>query len=172
VTFTETPDAFGNSVASTGSTSSKYGFVAKSGYRTDGDAGLMKVGARYYDSQVGSFTTRDTFLDQKPYLYCEHDPVNFVDPSGHEANNPGLVELGDNIAAIGGIIAVGGLPEPVAPIVTPIGIIIIGIGSALHLIGYFGPGQGWYTRDFGPPSGIGSRRFFLGTPLMPQFKDA
>ena len=31
----------------------------------------------------GAFTTRDAYLDQKPYLYCEHDPVNAVDPSGH-----------------------------------------------------------------------------------------
>jgi RHS repeat-associated protein len=83
VTFTLTPDAFGNSVASTGSTGSSYGFAGTSGYRTDGDAGLMKVGARYYDPQVGSFTTRDTDLDEQPYLYCEHDPVNATDPSGH-----------------------------------------------------------------------------------------
>jgi RHS repeat-associated protein len=58
-------------------------YAATSGYRNDGDAGLMHVGARYYDAQVGRFTSRDTFLDQKPYLYCEHDPVNAVDPSGH-----------------------------------------------------------------------------------------
>ncbi len=44
----------------------------------------MKVGARYYDPQTGSFITRDTYLDQKPYLYCEHDPVNGVDPTGHD----------------------------------------------------------------------------------------
>jgi len=24
-----------------------------------------------------------TYLDQPPYLYCNHDPVNAVDPSGH-----------------------------------------------------------------------------------------
>ncbi len=83
VTFTQTPDAFGNTVATTGSTGSSYQFAATSGYRSDGDAGLMKVGARYYDPQTGSFITRDTYLDQKPYLYCEHDPVNAVDPSGH-----------------------------------------------------------------------------------------
>jgi hypothetical protein len=73
VTFTQIPDAFGNTVATTGSTASSYGFAATSGYRTDGDAGLMKVGARYYDPpiralrQVGSFTTRDTHMGQKPY---------------------------------------------------------------------------------------------------------
>jgi len=26
-----------------------------------------------------------TYLDQPPYLYCNHDPVNAVDPSGHDA---------------------------------------------------------------------------------------
>ena len=83
VTSTLTPDAFGNAVATTGSTGSSYQFGATSGYRNDGDAGLLKVGCRYYDPQVGAFTTRGTYLDQKPYLYCEHDPVNATDPSGH-----------------------------------------------------------------------------------------
>lgn len=44
----------------------------------------MHVGARYYDAQVGRFVSRDTYLDQKPYLYCEHNPTNAVDPSGHD----------------------------------------------------------------------------------------
>jgi RHS repeat-associated protein len=60
------------------------------GYRTDGDAGLMHVGARYYDAQVGRFITRDTVLSEHPYLYCEHGPVNAVDPSGHIAIALGL----------------------------------------------------------------------------------
>ena len=104
VTFTQTPDAFGNRIATTGSTGSSYGFAATSGYRNDGDAGLMKVGCRYYDPQVGSFTTRDTFLDQKPYLYCEHDPVNGVDPSGHDI----LSELAEVVKGrIGGLTVAG-----------------------------------------------------------------
>jgi RHS repeat-associated protein len=55
---------------------------------------LTKVGCRYYDPQVGSFTTRDTCLDQKPYLYCEHDPVNYLDPSGHDT----LSELAGSVS--------------------------------------------------------------------------
>jgi hypothetical protein len=43
------------------------------------------LGARYYDPQVGVFLTRDTELDQHPYLYCNHDPINHLDPSGHKA---------------------------------------------------------------------------------------
>jgi RHS repeat-associated protein len=83
VTGTATYEGFGQTVATTGSSTDPYMFAATSGYRNDGDAGLMQVGARYYDAQVGRFITRDTLLDQKPYLYCEHDPINHLDPSGH-----------------------------------------------------------------------------------------
>ena len=76
-------DGFGNTVSSTGSSSDPYMYAATSGYRNDGDAGLSHVGARYYDAQVGRFTSRDTDLDEVPYLYCDHDPINHLDPSGH-----------------------------------------------------------------------------------------
>ena len=76
-------DAFGNTVGSTGSSANPYMYATTSGYRNDGDAGLTHVGARYYDAQVGRFITRDTQLDQAPYLYCDHDPVHALDPSGH-----------------------------------------------------------------------------------------
>jgi RHS repeat-associated protein len=84
VTGTINFEAFGQTAGSTGSSSSPYMFAGSWGYRTDGDAGLMHVGARYYDAQVGRFITRDTVLSEHPYLYCEHDPVNAVDPSGHD----------------------------------------------------------------------------------------
>lgn len=84
VTGTAIYEGFGQTVATTGTSSNPYMFAATSGYRNDGDAGLMHVGARYYDAQVGRFITRDTLLSQHPYLYCEHDPVNLVDPTGHE----------------------------------------------------------------------------------------
>ena len=55
------------------------------------------MGARYYDAQVGRFITRDTDLDEHPYLYCEHDPVNSVDPSGHWTASIGLGAMGQVI---------------------------------------------------------------------------
>jgi RHS repeat-associated protein len=149
VTFTLIPDAFGNSVTTTGSTGSSYDFAATSGYRTDGDAGLVKVGARYYDPQVGSFTTRDTYLDQKPYLYCEHDPVNGLDPSGHR--NAFLDAWAEHLAYIGGGIAGGGqiagaIAAPLYPEVAG-GSAVVGGGFALvamvlHLISMADDG-GW-----------------------------
>jgi RHS repeat-associated protein len=68
-------------------------YSASSGYRDEGDAGLEHVGALYYDKQVGRFITRDTVLTEHPYLYCEHDPVNYNDPSGH--GQDGLIRPGD-----------------------------------------------------------------------------
>jgi len=41
------------------------------------------VGARYYDPELGVFLTRDADLTQKPYAYCNGDPVNFIDSNGH-----------------------------------------------------------------------------------------
>ena len=73
------------------------------GYRQDGisPAGLpgayafQKVGARYYDPAFGCFLTRDTYLSQKPYAYCNGDPVNFSDPSGHKPpHKPGQPSSG------------------------------------------------------------------------------
>ena len=83
MTATLTLSAFGQAVASTGSSTSAYGFGATSGYRTEGDVGLTLVGCRFYDAQVGRFISRDTYLNQKPYAYCDGDPVNALDPSGH-----------------------------------------------------------------------------------------
>ena len=61
------------------------------GTENDGDAGLSLVGARYYDSAVGRFITRDTVLTEKPYCYCEGDPVNATDPSGHDGEGGTLL---------------------------------------------------------------------------------
>ena len=101
-------------------------FAATSRYRNDGDAGLMLVGARYYDATVGRFISRDSLLDQRPYVYCAGDPVNALDPSGHI---PGwvnfvklVIELAMNLASGVKGDVVGGPAEgtrPFDPVVTP-----------------------------------------------------
>ncbi|GIV16928.1 MAG: hypothetical protein KatS3mg022_2363 [Armatimonadota bacterium] len=82
VTSTLTTEAFGTPVAQWGNSANPYRFAGAWGYRDDGDAGLLHVGARYYDPQVGRFISRDAVLSEHPYLCCEHEPVNRVDPSG------------------------------------------------------------------------------------------
>jgi RHS repeat-associated protein len=126
VTGTLTTEGFGQTVATTGSSTNPYMFAATSGYRNDGDAGLMHVGARYYDAQVGRFITRDTYLSQHPYVYCNADPVNAVDPAGHM---PGwlrkAIDIGEDII-IGGAVAVGA--TILLPVEAP-AIVVIGVGA-------------------------------------------
>ncbi|WP_395570303.1 RHS repeat-associated core domain-containing protein [Streptomyces sp. BK79] len=45
--------------------------------------GLYHYAARYYDPNIGRFTSPDPSGQEKnPYLYAEGDPVNRIDPSG------------------------------------------------------------------------------------------
>ena len=140
VTASLTLSAFGQTVASSGSSTSAYQFGGTSGYRNDGDAGLTLVGCRFYDAQVGRFISRDTSLDQKPYAYCDGDPVNATDPSGHNAILlvPVLVEAG------------------------PVGWVILGIVAVVLVVGILNevrapdnptdsPGPGWGWRGSGSP---------------------
>jgi RHS repeat-associated protein len=53
------------------------------GQYQDTTTGLYKIGARYYQPELGRWTQPDpSGLDQKAYLYVGGNPVNFNDPSG------------------------------------------------------------------------------------------
>jgi RHS repeat-associated protein len=61
------------------------------GLLDDGGTGLMYYGARYYDPQVGRFAAADTIVpnpsnpqDLNRYTYVRGNPINGVDPSGHD----------------------------------------------------------------------------------------
>jgi RHS repeat-associated protein len=149
VTGTINFEAFGQTAGSTGSSSSPYMYAGAWGYRTDGDAGLMHVGARYYDAQVGRFITRDTVLSEHPYLYCEHDPVNAVDPSGHRSRRwfEWCKEIGSAVMAVGAIsigagkalfMASGGAGTPVSAGLATGGALIAAVGGALYVVGFIG----------------------------------
>jgi RHS repeat-associated protein len=66
LTSTLTTEAFGNPVAQWGSSANPYRFAGAWGYRNDGDAGLLHVGARYYDPQVVWFLSRG--VEQPPVV--------------------------------------------------------------------------------------------------------
>jgi RHS repeat-associated protein len=85
VTATQVYDAFGDQIGGTGSTASALQWQGDNLYATyAADAGLILAGSRYYDPQVGRFITRDTDISQHPYIYCNGDPVNHSDASGHQ----------------------------------------------------------------------------------------
>ena len=62
------------------------------GYYYDSETGLYYLQSRYYDPETGRFLNADdvnylgatkTLLSYNAFAYCENDPVNKVDPSGH-----------------------------------------------------------------------------------------
>ena len=83
----------------------------------DEETGLYYLRARYYDPYLGRFTTEDSYWgeDDTPlslnlYTYCENDPIQYVDPSGHvpmffygNIEDVDISEV-DNAKAAGGVI--------------------------------------------------------------------
>jgi RHS repeat-associated protein len=88
ITDTYTYDAFGNLIYPTGSTTNDYLYC---GLQYDWVSGLYNNRARRMFAPLGIFTTRDGDygnnedpLSSHKYLYAENDPINNVDPSGHD----------------------------------------------------------------------------------------
>lgn len=82
-------DPWGNSTASVGSggTRNKFRFA---GEALDPGTGLYYLRARYHDSTVGRFITRDSLpaiaslpLSANRFTYVDNNPVNLTDPSGY-----------------------------------------------------------------------------------------
>jgi RHS repeat-associated protein len=48
------------------------------------DSDLYYFNARYYDSNLGKFTSVDPIKDNPAYSYVNNNPMNFVDPNGME----------------------------------------------------------------------------------------
>ncbi len=60
------------------------------GYYYDAETGFYYLQSRYYDAEVGRFVNADDIIiiDSQPiiynlYAYCENNPINYWDPSGH-----------------------------------------------------------------------------------------
>jgi RHS repeat-associated protein len=79
-------DALGNITLDTNPGFQPFGFA---GGLYDPDTKLVRFGARDYDPQTGRWTSKDPSGfggdEGNLYAYCHNDPVNFVDPNGHNA---------------------------------------------------------------------------------------
>ena len=87
VTKTYEYDSFGNEVKPEKKDENPYRYC---GEYYDKEAEEVYLRARYYESSVGRFITRDTYTGESDeplslhlYTYCENDGVNAWDPSGH-----------------------------------------------------------------------------------------
>jgi RHS repeat-associated protein len=81
-------DAFGNQIASTGTTPNNYLF---SGEQYDSSTNLLYLRARYYRMPTGRFLTRDPVEGKKccglswnAYMYVKDNPANAIDPTGKD----------------------------------------------------------------------------------------
>ena len=82
-------EGFGKVVGQSGGGGGPYQFCGLWGYRNDNDAGLLHVGARYYEVETGRWVQKDKWLGSivtsqslNCYAYCMMNPVVFVDPAG------------------------------------------------------------------------------------------
>ncbi len=96
VTDTYQYDAFGNQIASTGSTPNSYFY---SGERFDSNLGFYDLRARYYRQASGRFWSRDPIegklccgLSWNSYIYVKDNAVNAIDPTGLDTLDEYLAE--------------------------------------------------------------------------------
>jgi len=80
-----TYDAYGNTEQSGQTFSNSFAYT---GAVIDPETGLYYMNARYYDPATGRFINQDSFRGEGEafwhlYAYCDGDPVNYKDLSGH-----------------------------------------------------------------------------------------
>ncbi len=80
-------DAWGNGLATVGSTVNPYRYVGKQGYYLDAESALMLLGVRYYGAANGLFLSRD-LEEGYGYTYAADNPVRWVDPQGLQWEEP------------------------------------------------------------------------------------
>jgi RHS repeat-associated protein len=111
-------EGFGKIVGQGGSEVVPYRFCGLWGYRNDGDAGLLHVGARYYEVETGRWVQKDVQLGSSfnsqtlnLFTYSINNPINLFDPDGENAAVGALVLYNPAtvILIVGGIVLVGGL---------------------------------------------------------------
>jgi RHS repeat-associated protein len=92
VTDTYLHDAWGNSVASTGTTVNPFRWVGKYGYYTDDNTGLVYVRARMYQSTMARWMSIDPiyFEDYRNevFRYARNSPLVRIDPTGLICEDP------------------------------------------------------------------------------------
>ena len=78
------------------------------GYYYDAETGYYYLQSRYYNPKWGRFISADSFsyidaftrLGFNAYIYCENNPIMFVDPAGNKYVSPLGEQIGEIISAI------------------------------------------------------------------------
>ena len=148
-------DAFGNCTITSASNSelALTNPIRYRGYYYDRETKLYYLNSRYYNPQWCRFISPDdtAYLDPESvnglnlYCYCNNDPVNYADPSGHKAEWLGWI-LGGLLIATSIAITVASLGSAAIVAVATTGAITGGIAGALNAASTGGNiGQGIIT---------------------------
>ncbi|UQA37836.1 RHS repeat protein [Streptomyces sp. HNA39] len=100
--------------------------------------GLYHFAARYYDPNIGRFTTPDpSGLEKNPYLYAAGDPVNTIDPTGLYSVDDFKSDIGfiGSTATIGGFVG-GGVGSIVPGAGTAAGTLVGGLAGTAFGVGF------------------------------------
>lgn len=77
-------DAFGVPISSSGTWKGASAHGGFYGYQENPTTGLQLLGHRYYDPTLGRFISKDPIgSGSNWYAYCNNNPLNAADPSGH-----------------------------------------------------------------------------------------
>jgi RHS repeat-associated protein len=134
-------EGFGKVVGQSGGGGGPYQFCGLWGYRNDQDAGLLHVGARYYEVETGRWVQKDP-LDNvinpknlNKYVYCVNDPINRINPNGKKWRFPEwLIAIGTELGVIGAVLpgpvttSPGVVGTTISPWLIWVGAVMVGIG--------------------------------------------
>jgi len=89
-------DAYGSLLSRdryTGSVNQPYQYVGQLGYYThhqEPEFGLLQLGVRFYDAEMGRFTGRDRVerVVHSPYAYVDGSPLGWIDADGYVRAKP------------------------------------------------------------------------------------
>jgi RHS repeat-associated protein len=118
ITSTHQNDVYGNTLSSSGTSTTNHKFVGRLGHRTEASTGnLTYMGARYYDPVLGRFISEDSAGDGNNwYVYCRNNPINIIDPDGKSAETYLELFAGGFLfgvfGSIGAELALGYYPTP------------------------------------------------------------
>lgn len=132
-------DDFGSILEETGTSMNPYKFTAR---EHDEDIGLYYYRARYYDSSLGRFLSKDpagTVFEDNLYVYVENNPATYKDPTGNYYVK-GMIEsvfwggLALGTAAWGVAVVAGAIAG--SPIIAAVAV-IAGLSISLFMAGNF-----------------------------------
>jgi RHS repeat-associated protein len=135
-------DAWGNELATQGSTVNPHRYVGKHGYYLDTQSALMLLGVRYYEAGIGRFMTIDPLkVKNNWYAYASNRPTMLIDPNGKFAIIPivGGCAVQGLLSGIGSYLGGGSACEIACSAAAGC---IVGGAQAL-IISLIGPGAGW-----------------------------